>query len=69
MKKLHLATMRWPEYNEPICIGQNKYKVKVAALAILRTEHGHGDVPRPAAMCSVPIKGSDIEIFELPLIE
>jgi hypothetical protein len=68
-KKLYLATMRWPENNEPICIGRNKEKVKRAALLILKDEYGEGNVDRLAAFCSMPITGNDIEFFELPLIE
>lgn len=68
MKTIKLATMRWPEYDEPICAGTNKEKLVTEAVKILKKEHGLGPVPRQMAMCSVPIQRNDINIWEIPFI-
>ena len=59
--------MRWPDYDEPICAGTNKAVLRKEALAILRKEHGSGDVVRPGAMCSVPIRNDDLREWNIPL--
>jgi hypothetical protein len=68
MKTITLITMRWPDYDEPICAGHDIPSLRREALAILRADHGHGDVVRPAAMCSVPITESDLREWTIPLI-
>ena len=68
MKTLTLVTMRWPEYDEPICLGTNKRKISTEALRLLRKEHGTGPVLRPAAMCSAPIRHDDLRYWKLPVV-
>ena len=65
---LHIACMVWPEAIEPVCAGKNKRIVTREAVRLLRLEHGDGPVSRPAAMCSVPITASDIEIVTVPSV-
>lgn len=65
---IHIACMRWPETIEPICAGTNKRAVVLEAVRLLRIEHGDGPVSRPAAMCSVPITSTDIEIVSVPVV-
>ena len=65
---LHIACMVWPETIEPVCAGTNKRSVTREAVRLLRLEHGDGPVSRPAAMSSVPITASDIEIVTIPLV-
>lgn len=65
---IHVACMKWPCAIEPICAGTNKRTVTREAVRLLRAEHGNGDVPRPAAMCSMPITASDIEIITIPVV-
>jgi len=65
---IHVACMCWPGTIEPICAGTNKRTVTREAVRLLREEYGDGPVPRPAAMCSVPITSSDIEIVTLPVV-
>jgi hypothetical protein len=65
---IHVACMQWPGTLEPICAGTNKRAVTREAVRLLRVEHGDGPVDRPAAMCSVPITASDIEIASIPVV-
>ena len=66
MKTVTLITMRWPEYDEPICAGTNKRVLRKHALHILRQEHGTGKVLRPSAMCSMPITRRDLREWKIP---
>lgn len=68
-KTLYLAQMKWCEWEEPICIGTNKKKVSRGALKMLKEKYGTGPVSRGAAMCSIPITMTDIEIVKLPVVE
>ena len=65
---LFLASMRWPGYSTPICVGTNPRELATVAVKILQAIHGNGAVLRPGAMCSVPIARDDIRIEELPFI-
>ena len=65
---LHIACMVWPSALEPVCAGTNKRIVTREAVRMLRSEHGDGPISRPAAMCSVPITASDIEIVTIPFV-
>ena len=67
MKTITLITMRWPEYDEPVCAGSNKCMLREEALWILRAQHGTGCVPRPGAMCSLPIRHDDLREWKIPL--
>lgn len=62
-----LITMRWPEYDEPVCAGHDILKLRKHALRILLSEHGDGDVLRPAAMCSAPITDDDLREWTIPV--
>lgn len=68
-KAVWLASMQWPEMIEPVCIGGNKQRTYSEALRLLHEEHGTGDVPRPAAGCTLPITGDDIDMREIPYIQ
>ena len=68
MKNIYLAQMNWSGALEPVCGGTNKRRVMREALRLLKAEHGTGSVSRGAAMCSLPITQSDIEIVTVPIV-
>lgn len=68
MKTVYVAQMKWCEREEPVCAGTNKKKLIREALRILRDKHGKGRISRGGALCSEPIRSSDIEIVSIPFV-
>ena len=65
---MYIAYFQWAGYDENLCCGTNKKKVKKYAYDKARIIYGTGPVNRGAAMCSSKITMNDIGIDEIEII-